>query len=461
MNLQERFLDNFVNKCRIQPGRVLVAVSGGPDSVALLHLLLEVHEQLQIEPVVAHVNHSLRQEADDDEAFCRQLTEQRDLLFVVRPVDTKAFAKAEKMSIETAARELRYQALHEMAQEQGCIDILLGHTANDQSETVLHNLSRGAGIRGLAGMPFRHGKIVRPLLTIYKNEILEYLDEHKIAYQKDSTNRELIFRRNVIRHRVMPELEKSLNPQITEAFCRISEISHEAEVFIDAMAKMEMEKVTKEKKAKKIILDIERISGYFPILRKYIIRNSLEALSDSALRPDFDMLSRTDQMIMAGKIGKRVQFSNAWELLIDHDGIVIWNGGQPRFDFICNQNEAFKIGEKRTFKYTFLSTPPSPNRVESHDNFTQYVDANKVKGQLHIRSVKAGDRFYPLGLNGSKSVSDLFTDRKIPLHQRSEVPVVACDAGIVWVVGLHLDDRFKVTNRTNSFLLLEIKEADL
>lgn len=460
MDLQKRFLDNCVNKCKIQPGKLLVAVSGGPDSVALLHLLLDVRDHLQIEPVVAHVNHSLRPEAGEDEKFCQQLAAMSGLEIISKTVDTKACASTKKMSIETAARELRYQALQEMASQQGCSDIALGHTANDQAETVLHNLSRGTGLRGLAGMPFRHGNIVRPLLTIYKQEILHYLEEQKIDYCKDSTNDEPIFKRNVIRNEVFPHLQEKMNPKIIEALCRVSTISNETDVFINAMAKSESEKIIKEQNHNKIILDIDRFSSYFSILRKYIIRNNLETLSGLKYRPDFESLSRADEIILSGKIGKRILFSGNWELLIDHDGIVLWNGEREKFDIDCNEKEENEFGGNRIFKYRFLSTLSSPNCVQSHDKFIQYVDSGKVRGNLRIRSKNKGDRFYPLGLRGSKSVSDFFTDHKIPLHKRSEIPIVVCDSGIIWIVGLHLDERFKVTDQTTSFLQLEVEEAD-
>ena len=459
MRLAEQFWHNLLTDCKLESGKALVAVSGGSDSVALLHLLLRSPAGFQVEPVIAHVNHQIRDESNADEAFCRKLAESLNLPFVAQKVDVPALAIQPKMSIETAARALRYQALHEMARRHGCAAILLGHTADDQAETVLHNISRGTGVRGLAGMLFRHGMLARPLLNVSKRAILRFLNEQNIAFRVDHTNADVSFRRNRIRHDVLPFLQQNLNPDITGALQRLAANTAEVEAFLQAMANAAQKNATIAQNPNKIILDIDRFSGYFPVLRKYIIRNSLEALSEQEVRQNYEALLRAGQLIEKRQIGKRTTLSGQWELLIDHDGIVIWNGKPRSFAIACHQDEIVYLSEQKTFRYSLLSALPSQKSLTSHGNDIQYVDANAIQGNIRIRSVREGDRFQPLGLKGSKLVNDFFSDRKVPLHKRSSIPVVACATGIIWVVGFQLDERFKVTNRTKSFLKMEFKEA--
>ena len=460
VNMQElvgRFLECAVTDCRIKPGRILVAVSGGPDSVALLHLLDRCRSELKIEPIVGHVNHQLRREAPADAVYCEKLAQSLQLPFVTRTVDTKAVARARKLSIETAARELRYQALAEMAREMRCSDIAIGHSADDQAETVLFNLARGSGFRGLAGMPFRLGNRVRPLLRLRRTEILHFLKQQHISYRIDASNQNPNFQRNLIRHEVLPYLARCLNPNFAEHLLKISELGGLAESYFQEQAVQALQQIVKGRQQNKIILDIERFWRYFSIVRKYILRNVLEELSGRKIRPDFGMLSRVESLAATGTIGQRIALLQGWEFLIDHDGLVLWDGSRVEFDMAALPGTSieYRPGQKLKIVKRIRSEVDYAAQADARN---QYVDADKIAGEIRIRSVRPGDRFVPLGAGGTKKVLDVLADRKVPLHRRRETPLVVCETGIIWLVGQHLDERFKITEQTQTIYHLQIEE---
>lgn len=456
--LMQQFRETAQQKCRIEPGKLLVAVSGGSDSVALLILLHRHRELLAIEPVVAHIDHGLRPESSADAGFVRELANSLQLPFVCRQVRVREAARRRKSSLESAARDLRHQALLELADAQGCHDIAYGHTAGDQAETVLLNLARGAGLRGLAGMPYRFGRRVRPLLDQSRDTLRDFLQAAGISYREDASNRQLHFRRNLIRQQVLPYLESSLNPKMAEVLCRLAAHAAETEAFVQQEAGRALAAAVKETDGSKIVLDIKQFSSYYSLVRKYIIRNSLEMISHRAIRPSTTALSRVDQLITTGHIGKRVRVHPDWEVLIDHDGVVVWDGKPERFEVTCKPGQEVVFEQNRRFKSSIVSPSLDASELKS-DADNQFVDAAKISGELHIRSYLPGDRFFPLGLDGSKRVSDLFADAKVPLHRRHRVPIVACDTGIIWIAGLQLDNRFRLTPHTRHILHLQVQDS--
>ncbi len=455
----QRVYETAVSRCRIRPGRLLVAVSGGPDSVALLYLLLELRDRLAVQPVVAHVHHQLRAAADEDLQFCRELAQQHDLPFVFRKKDVRELAKTGNMSIETAARQARYTALETMADEQECHDIALGHTANDQAETVLFNVMRGSGLRGLAGMPYRLGRRIRPLLDVQRQALLQFLKSRRIPYRTDESNFDTDILRNRIRLQILPYLKEHLNPGVEGVLYQTALIHQEAEAYIQARAKKALHRLTVQQRGRKIVLDIEAFWRYFSIIRKYILRNALERLSRRTIRPDFRLLERIENELAVSEVGKRIGVREPWELLIDHDGLVVWDRSFVRFSRQVSVGQEVHI--PGVLKLRIRETAVAPQNVKKlADNQNQFVDADQIDSPLTLRNVQPGDQFQPLGLHGHKKVHDVLADRHVPLHLRPETPVLECKRGIVWVVGHRIDDRFKVSEQTKRVLHLQFEEDD-
>ena len=457
--IETTFTDSLYRDCKIAADRYLVAVSGGPDSVALLRLLLKVKDRFQLTLVVAHIEHCMRKDGPDDSLFCCELAARYDLPFETMAVDVVTHSKTQKISLETAARELRYDALERIMIRQQCKGLLLGHTADEQAETVLFNLSRGSGVRGLAGIPALYMKRHRPLLKIRKADILFYLEMHEQKYCTDTTNRDTTFKRNRIRHKILPYLDKHLQAKMTNTLCRLAASMSEIEEMLVNQSLMALPDVVKEESGGKIVLDINRFSTYFIPIRKYIIRSCIEKLSGRSVRPDFAALGRALAAIETAKIGNKTTLHKNWKLVIDHDGIVIWNGLQDQFDTKCSAGECVWVTQQFFFQSQLIHSPQN-DLFKKSDKNNQFIDADKSGSAFHIRTYRKGDFFYPLGMKNKKSLSNFFTDLKIPLHKRQEIPLVLYKDAIIWVVGYRLDDRFKITNKTKRLFHLEMRELN-
>ena len=272
-------------------GPLVVGVSGGPDSMALLHFLLD-HRARSGAPadgiVVAHVNHRLRgAESDGDAAFVRAQCEARGVRFVEVPVDAAARPRGRGVSREQAARALRYDALREVAAREGADRVAVAHTADDQAETILFRLVRGSGLRGLGGMRPRdrvHGvTVVRPLLGTTRAQVLGYLERHRVSHRTDSSNESTVPSRNYLRHEILPRLEERLNPAVRDALIRSGALFAEADAYLRARARRALPRVLRSRGEGKIALDAGALRDYPKPLRKYVLRCALRELDGEAI----------------------------------------------------------------------------------------------------------------------------------------------------------------------------------
>ncbi len=526
MNLLQQFRQHCINHRLVQPSdRLLLAVSGGLDSRVMLDLFcrwrdqwqMERQEQLQL--AVAHINHQLRgNEADEDETFVKALAQAANLPFFSQRVDVPRYAQTHKLSLETAARELRYQALEEFRNNWQGRTIVTAHTLDDQAETILDHLLRGSGLAGLAGMaahkefvvapspprilkakerrsgagavlsskdePLKgklQAKVLRPLLPFSRQQLEAYARFRELSWREDRTNSDPQFRRNRIRHELVPLLKSRFNPQIARSLERLAAIAGAADDYFHTEAEARLAEVVKETQSDKIILDIEQFWKYFPIIQLYVIRAVMQRLAGERVEPTFSETARilalvqssgpsrqnTERMI----VGRRFIWRRQIEVSIDHDGVVFErqkakNKGQKAGEFFV----AVTIGERCPIPGTGMALLvereelPRGWRQQSHP-YSQFVDAEKAVGNLAVRFPQAGDRFVPLRANaaadpaGSKKLSDFFTDLKVPLHRRRFIPILEC-GGIVWVCGYRLDDRFKITPTTRTVLHLKLLQLN-
>lgn len=458
--IEDQFLTALLEKCGAAEQRILVALSGGPDSVALLHLLVATQKLWQGQLFAAHINHKLRAAAEDDALFCSKLCEHLQIPFFTEKVDVRDFSANEKLSIETAARELRYETLDRILREQKCNLLALGHHADDQAETTLGNLLRGTGLRGLAGMPYKFGNRIRPLLGLSQNDLLDFLKEQQISYRKDESNLDTQFKRNKIRHKLLPYLQQEYNPQISDALNKLSQISNHAEDYLVSEAGKALQAMTIEETEFKIVLDIERFWSYFDILQKYALRLAIEKLTSNQIRPNYSDLERIETSLKTNKIGTQIPLHGKWEALIDREVIVFRATTAFNFDMHVEMDGFAEHKDGWKITATRIDSAGIDPRNQA-TRFSQFTDNTKIKGRIRVRSFRKGDFFYPLGLKGKKSISDYFTDRKVALYKRKEIPIVYCDTGIIWIVGHHLDERFKVTSHTNSIIKFEFKDKNL
>ena len=408
-------------------GKIVLALSGGIDSMVLADMLL----QAKADFVLAHCNFHLRgEESDGDEQFVRDYAERKGLSLYVKQFDTLNYAEEHKLSIEMAARELRYAWFEELRQQLGYDLIAVAHHADDQLETFFINLFRGAGIRGLKGMQPVNGHIIRPLLNISRAEIQQYAEEHQLQWREDHTNAETLYLRNKIRHELLPVIDSISKEGRGSILKSMSHLASENALYRELVKEKLSQLVTQE--ASGTSLRGAELSGagcseqlLFEWLRGYGFNT--------------DQVHFIHEALNTGQPGTSF-FSPTHRVTIEREGIEL----MP----ICQQNETpLELSYEQILNHSGLVMDTSAKVAQ--------LDYDKLTFPLQLRKWQAGDRFHPLGMHGSKLLSDFFVDQKMTTRQKEECQVLTtANDEIVWVVGRRIDDRFKVTDQTKTILVV-------
>lgn len=415
---------------------VLVGVSGGADSVALLHVLYS----LGYPCVVAHCNFHLRgEESNRDEQFVVELVKKFQFPFYKTDFDTVAYSKENGISIEMAARDLRYAWFRKIMTETGAQAIAVAHHADDSIETLLMNLVRGTGLRGLTGIPYRNGDVVRPLLEVSRAEIENYLSVNGLSYVNDSTNDSTDYHRNKIRNQVIPLLEE-INPSVRQTLYEsLSRFDDTYEIYRRAVDDIMNKAVVKDNE--EIRINIESLKEQpaintvlFEILYSYGFSSHVIEQIVSSLN------------YQSGK----VFFSDSYTLLKDRNELIL----APKEE---KDSTSYYINEgdselTQPIKLSLRKLKKTPDFEISKDKGKIHVDWDKLKFPLELRHWREGDVFHPFGMKGQKKVSDFFTDIKLNRIEKEQCWLLLSENKIVWVIGLRLDDRFRVKDSTQNIL---------
>ncbi len=466
----QEVLDDAVLRAEIPPDtRVLVAVSGGPDSVALLGTLrrLAGHGERRWSLRVGHVNHELRgAESDEDERFVRSLAAQLGLEVDVARVDTKLYAKQRRVTLEVAARELRARALGEMLDQWPGDVIATGHTQDDQAGTVLLRLLRGTGLGGLAGMRPRSGRIIRPFLGVRRDLILAALRLSGQTYRIDSSNLDMDFRRNRVREEVLPVLGQ-FQPRIVEVLSRTA-----------GLLQVDYDYLLREAEAAISCLDVDRDGdevsasmgpwrAVHPSLRRLTIRLLIERLlGDSTDLHEIHIAALCDAIESAQKPVLAGQLPHRLTLYLEGNRFALRRGLRPVPQPLAAArlkvpgSVDLEVGKLTVTLRTFLGEHEIEPLLTVCGPFNAVCDADRVGPTLAVRARQAGDRMRPVGAPGSRKLQDLMVDRHIPRPERDRLPVVESAGQIVWVPGLALDQRATVTPDTRRVLHLRFEPAD-
>jgi len=440
--------------------RILVAVSGGPDSVALLFILLELRKEYNLPLFVAHLNHKLRgEESDQDQKFVRKLASDLNLKLYTRSCYVEKEAKRLKLSTEECARKIRYDYLNKLADKLKAQKIALGHNSNDQAETVLIRLIRGSGSLGLSGIPPVKGKIIRPLIEIKRPQIEAFLKKKKIPFRIDSSNLRTDYLRNRVRLRLLPILKREFNPKIEEVLNRTASILRAEQRLLNKHAEKAYPKVVLREQNNKIILDLKRFSGYDKSLKRFMVRNCVKRLKGDLMQLTFDKVETLLNLIDQAKSGKRVDLIDDIYGDVTKDHISIYQRKPQDFSYALSlpgKKELRKLGVS-------IDSEVSPclkakGGVKSQNKWTALLDMNKLAPPFRLRNRKNGDRFRPLGMRGTKSVADFLVDTKVPRCDRDEVMLLTSGNKIAWVVGYRMSEDFKVTSKTRRILKIEVKK---
>ena len=420
--------------------KVLIAISGGLDSVVLTQLL----HQLKVKIFLAHCNFKLRGNAsDEDEEFVKKLAEQLQIPIFIKTVETEIIAKQEKLSIQLTARKLRYEWFDQLSKENTFDYVVTAHHADDNLETFLINTIRGTGLDGLTGIPEKNGNIIRPLLPFSREEIEKYATKNSISWREDSSNAEIKYLRNKIRHQVIPVL-KEVNPSLLKSFQKTQENLKASRQIIDDRIESLLNEIVIPAEA-----GIQKIN-----IKKLLILNNPKAYLYQLLKK-YNFTEWNDiAHLLEAQSGKQI-FSTTHRLVKDRAFLLLTKIHQVISEdklLLINEDDLFFRKNGLKLK---LTTSKEWSTVK-HQPSIIIVDKDLLKFPLTVRKWQNGDYFYPFGMQGKKKISKFFKDEKMSILDKENTWLLCSENKIVWVIGERLDDRYKITNTTTNRLKIEI-----
>ncbi len=458
MNLLDK-VKQFIRKERLLEGgeRIVIGFSGGADSTALLEVLCLLRDEYDLTLVPAHLHHGFRgEEADEDLRFCRERAACHELELVWERIDGPALARAQSRSVQEAVREVRYDFLIHTAVACGASRIALGHHADDQAETLLIRLLRGAGTRGLSGMlPEREPGIIRPMLKVRRSEILDFLRTRGTPFRRDSSNDSDTYLRNRIRRELMPLLRRRYNANLTETLCRTAQTLRDDESYLDEMARAHFRPDTI---AGGIALDAAALGGLPPALARRVIRLAIDAAGSGLTGITFRHVDAVMDLLPAPGSAARVHLPRGLTVAMVYGRLEFTKGKAPSCALepcqipVPGRQQIAALGIDVVSEIVpagFHAAPAAPD--------TAALDLEKCSLPLAVRTRAAGDVFFPAGFGKRKKIKRFFIDEKIPWAHRDRVPLfVDRHNEIVWVGGYRADARFAADAATSRVLLLKV-----
>jgi len=463
--------------------RVLLAVSGGADSIALLYTMeaLKAEKVLHIELFCAHINHQLRgADADNDESFVIEQAAVLNIPVFTRQVDVRGFARRNKLSIETAARKLRIENLLDIAAANNCNCIAAGHQKNDNAETVLQRLSRGTGFRGLGGIrPVRifddKVKLVRPLLCVTRDEIITYLEERNLRWRIDHTNADCTYRRNFIRHRLLPDLQQHSDSSIVE---QLFDLSRSAQRFYDLVCsraeKMWLKLVRCA--SDKVELNLRGFLLEPEPVKVELIRRSLTYLGSGERDLSQKHYEKILRLARQNISGKKIELPGSFKVQREYENLIFTRCEKEAVvGEDISSSVTLEIPGRTQFGQYLIETTifdagcsmldarrKTKSRIENRESrikFVERFDLDKVKPPLIVRPRQDGDKFWPLGLKAEKKIGKFLTAEKVPQEIRRKALIVADSEKTIWVWPIRMGEQAKITDETQKILQLKILEV--
>lgn len=442
----------------ISPGNTLIAaVSGGPDSMAMLYVIRQLTWDWGVKIHIAHFNHMLRgKEADEEAAFVARTAQQMGLDYTVEACNVPLYLKETRLSPEEGARSLRYNFLHRVAEKFKGDCIMTAHHANDQAETVLLHLLRGAGPEGLAAISPQEGNLIRPMLGVTKEEIIVYCQEHNLEYRLDPSNNKEIYTRNKVRLSLIPYL-KQFNPQIVHSLVKTADICRGENDFLNKITRSAINKITIVSDKQKVCMNYAVIKTFHPAVQRRLIRQVLDDFTGIQGYLGYD---HTDEMlnlkcgkekclpgsIYAWREGTNLIFSKEKRLIEQFKSIL------P----VCLQVPGTTCIPELNVKVVVEIVDWPDSRFPSK----KYVKAFNLRildQPIIIRNRCPGDRFRPQGMKGRKKLKDFFIDEKVAAEERDSIPLILSGEEIIWVVGYRTGEETKVSSNDQKAVVIMVK----
>ena len=429
-NLQKAVLGTIERYSLVKEGdRVLVGLSGGADSMCLTQVLCAVSDRLKIEVAAAHLNHNIRGEAAErDAAAAESFARGLGIEFFLRSSDVKGFARERRISEELAGRELRYGFFDELCEKRGFTRVATAHNRNDNAETLLMNFTRGSGLAGLCGIPPQRGRIIRPLIDVSRSEIEEYCREYSLPYVTDATNLEAVYTRNRVRLEIIPQLQR-LNKNFINTVTANAALLADENSYLDAEARSAFSSLSD---------GVSCNAAMIAALHTAIARRVIRLAAESAMGQLADISSRSVNDILAlcrdGRTGRQTDAGRGYIARISYGRLYITDRGGGGFDLPLKEDCEVIIPEAGMRAVMTRCG----KRVRDGAIYLSCDDINDI----HIRSRREGDIFYPSGMSGRKKLKEFLIDKKIPSHERDAVPIITIGGEIAAVSDMRVDRRF-------------------
>ena len=449
---------------------VLVGVSGGPDSVALLRGLAALKQEFDIELAIAHLNHSARgEESDGDARFVKDLGEALQVKTFIEKIDVPTEQASSRNSFQETARDIRLTFFQRTMQRIGANKIALGHTSDDQVETVLMNLLRGSGLKGVGGMSPVRFPYIRPLFDCSRSEVVGFLNDREFAYCKDSSNEKKDYLRNRIRLELIPFLQEKYNPKITENLFEASGIFRADNDCLKTLEDREFDRVVSKFEDDHILsMEIEYFATLPLALQRRLVRKGVQAIKGDLRRISFFHVQEVLHLFEKSQKGKRIDLPDNLEVLClgnhvefkrirESDSRILSDDASEASDWmrplsIPGETQVEKVG---LILKTEIIDSGGAGFIDDKDS-QAFLDFDKTGDDLVIRFFQAGDRLQPLGMKGTKKLKSLFIDEKVPQEIRSSIPILTTgDNDIIWVYGVRIADTYRVTSDTNKVLFIK------
>ncbi|HHW47211.1 MAG TPA: tRNA lysidine(34) synthetase TilS [Clostridiaceae bacterium] len=444
--------------------KIVVGISGGPDSVCLLHILHRLIPEYGLKLYALHVNHMLRgEDADLDELFVKEFCKSLGVPLRIIARDINKISKSSGVSIEEAGRDIRYRAFEQYAADVGASKIAVAHNKNDLVETVLMNIIRGTGLEGLTGIDYMRGRIIRPLLDIDRKDIEEYCRQNNLSPRIDLSNLENKYTRNKVRLDLIPYITRMFDVDVVESVYRLAALLKDDNDLIEKLALETYTSCVASRQPDTVSLDIAQLKKNHVSLVKRVLRNAIKDVKGNIKGIESKHIDMLIDLMESGRTGieihlpGRIRAAKSYGIL--RIGLDAKKIKTPLFEAeinvpgitmvpVLNASIEASVVEKK------LISIEQYNNLR-YNSLVQFFDYDKLNTGIYVRNRRNGDIFKPLKSNGTKKLKEYFIDNKIPCEKRDEIPLVAKENEIVWVIGYKISDKFKVTENTKSVLILK------
>ncbi len=463
----------------LDPGeRIVIGVSGGPDSMALLQILFMLSDEYRLELIAAHINHGLRgADSDEEENFVGLFSKSLGIAFESKLLDIRTLSRECGKSLEEIGRDERYKFLSLVAQKYGAKKIALGHHLHDHVETILMNVMRGCGIEGLRGiLAVRDGSIIRPLIPCTRAEILSFLDARGLPFRTDSSNFDNVYLRNKIRNRLIPILKVQYNPNIETSIARLSEIAGQEDAYLQEAVGLALSRLDSDVQGREITFKIADFLQFHEAIQRRVIKTLLERLAPPGKAIGYPHIKSVLELIRHASPSGTLNLPGSIEIRREYEALsLIGNRGVTGDGKRRSVSEKLCRAEEHTFGFSYDVTIPGrigideigaivaldfveeiPFRMHRQPPTVIYMDYDKLSLPLRIRNRRPGDRIQPLGMEGSKKIKSYLIDKKIPRYRRMQIPMLVDSESVLWIIGSGMSERIKVTDQTLRVVKAEI-----